>query len=555
MKRRCRILAAIAALCLLTGCGNTAAPTLTPTFESVRVEMDVRNVRKDGRINTYTEHITVGETPSTVSLDDHSGGTIGMTLESADPDTQTVVIRADKPLWVNGEETTVVTVGYEKVYAYHYGEDGQGDEIVLQIEPRDLRTPYVTSLTFWDDIAMYYNEGNLLTLYNNAFTTQSQFELTFAGDLSRKVCGTCTVEDDVMTLCETAGLSVVTLRRDHRAKGWRVDAAASAYHPQSQMPEWKNRTLWAFCFSYEYEDSYENNEYRVTDHDGKTILSGNKEDESVLIRPLSPTMLRIHRYQRGVSDKGSTYFLNTATGEYSSGYTDILAATPTCVVYKKESSLVVQELGGEYASYVGIPVNANDVACVLPEGDTLTVFYLDEQQAFRVARWNYKTAQQEAADPLAIAGYTALQDGDEFVTSEDGTTFLPDVGISYSGILEDQTTLYTVGVEHAAIRINGEYVELTHQDWNVQGDEIDGMDFVDPPVTTEELIAQLKADVAAGLATEESCLDGKATVYRYQGEDRFHAVTVAQTVRGRCVYVGDAETALADAAIGLVFAQ
>ena len=84
---------------------------------------------------------------------------------------------------------------------------------------------------------------------------------------------------------------------------------------------------------------------------------------------------------------------------------------------------------------------------------------------------------------------------------------------------------------------------LTHQDW-IRGEKIDNMDFVMPPITVDQLVAQLKADVAAGLAASQDYLDGTVTVYRYRDENRFHAITVSDTMIGRNVYVGDAQTAL-----------
>jgi len=323
-----------------------------------------------------------------------------------------------------------------------------------------------------------------------------------------------------------------------------VDASASARHALSAMPALADGILLSFGFAYEVEQESDNDRlYRVKDFDGGTLFAQKSGNNVLTVTPLSPTVIRITFKEKGINTPTLHQYLNTVTGELTTGYTDVYASSPEHIVCVRDGAVTVQELFGDYRLYP-VPIGAfRDIASVALEGDTVTVFYRDQDKAFHTGVWNFKTARRLEDDPLSVAGYASSESRYPYILQAGDAGFETVARARQIGVLQDKTVLYLCGVEHAAIRIGEDYTELTHRDW-IRGEKIDNMDFVMPPITVDQLIAQLKADVAAGLAASQDYLDGTVTVYRYRDENRFHAITVSDTMIGRNVYVGDAQTAL-----------
>lgn len=542
--RHIRAIAAIlATLGLLVGCHKPVpTPTLTPHFDNMCVSITVTNVFAKG--DTYTQAYSIRfEDAEAVTVTDHRGEELVFTLTSRDPDTQTAVIEAQRPLLLDGKEVTRITVGQEPVILCSSGENEAKDIVKLAVEP--AQTPYLTTYrSDTEPMTMCYGDGVLLTLYPHTPPEKSGFEMAFTGEPPTVVCGTYTLEEDTLTLYENAGLSVTVLRRDSRAEGWCVDADASARHALSAMSALADDTLLSFGFAYEVEQESENDRlYRVKDFNGGTLFAQKSGNNVLTVTPLSPTVIRITVKEKGIHTPTLHHYLNTVTGELTTGYTDVYASSPEHIVCVRDTTVTVQELFGAYSLYP-VPIGEfRDIASVALEGDTVTVFYRDNNKEFRTGVWNFKTAQRLEDDPLSVAGYASTESRYPYILKAGDAGFETVARIRQVGVLQDKTVLYLCGVEHAAIRIGEEYTELTHQDWN-HGVKIDNMDFVMPPITVDQLVAQLKADVAAGLAVPQTHLDGAVTVYRYRDENRFHAITVSDTMIGRNVYVGDALAAL-----------
>ena len=543
LKKRVLCAALCVLLCLPAGCRKPSEPpTLTPTLENAYIVIKQVSVSADGTVHKDSTSIQNLYDPVTQTLPDYREDPITFSVKSLDPDHQSVDIAIDKPLMYDGAAVSEVTVSRDQnVVLTADGENGAKDTFTLTMDSHDSRP--VWGYLFGShlnsvDMTMCYDAGTLLTLYPCDAADDHVFTMSFADDPDALVRGTYTLGEDTLTLYEDRGLSVTTLRRDARRGGWRVDGNASARHTLARMPSLEHGRVLTFGFSctQQYEDSRYG--YRITDMDGNTLLAEQKLEDPIEITPLSPTMLCIESNR-------STRYLNTVTGECSASYNGVLAASATHTVYVKHDLLIVEELGGDYArlSHDITALGFKGISQAVLEGDRLTLLGRDNQDTLRVICLNPRTGDLLPTCPLTISETEALKSYDPHILSKSGDSFLSPITISFVCRLFDDATVFYSGINDAVMLLDGKWTDIPAAMRRYESFPGD-VDVYKETLTAAGLETQLKADVAAGLATVTHPLDGTATLYRYENRSTHHAVLFADNEGRREIYIGDADAAL-----------
>ncbi len=375
------------------------------------------------------------------------------------------------------------------------------------------------------------------------------FLLTSAGNPDHAASGTYEQTADTLTLYEDVGLSITVFRRDESAKCWLLDETASARNPMSRMPAMENGLRLAFGHAYEIASGWgDESDYRVTDFNGQTMVADNDVEGTVIFEPLSPTMLAIKMTNPSVGMQ--TRYLNTKTGECSVSYTDVIASSSEYTAYVASGNIVVETLGGRFdRKTFGNVESDGSVMNAMIRGEELTALYMDADGNRRIDAWNHRTGENIVRS-LLIVETTARTDNYGLALNKDGTGFADTPNAEWQGELCDGVELYYCGVDCAAVMVDGAYAELLPStkyftELMLKGQHDKAEALKRDVLTGQAVQARLKADVANGAASVETQLDGDALVYRYQGGDRYYAVTVVADTNGaRTIYVGDVDAAL-----------
>ncbi len=532
MKRRYRIAAVVAALCLLTACRMdvpAVKETLTPTMEKAYIQILADAMDEDVAMEVAVE--TISEEHPTQEITDANGDTVTFTVKKVDRDTLTMQVEFSAPLMHKGKKIREVTLGRDGRAVLKSPDGSFYYELTM-----DLPMSHSHS---WSGVGIYDPDTAVVTysgagamLWMDPMVLSEEvpqvYYMTTNGDPDRESRGTYTIKDNTLTLNEDVGLARLVFRRDEEKHAWRYDEGASARHTMSLSPLFADGAELSFAYAYEIGRG-ETYSYRVTDADGNTLLTDNHVDGFVDIEPLSPTRLLIRTHKPHTETK--TRYLDTATGECSVTYTNVLAETAKEILWLDGTKLVIEEPLGEHKKQTPdvAKIVATSVSNASLTEDMITVEYTEVGGKQRIGAWNRQTGEAIEKPLLIVESGSPNHYREPFVytLNENGDAFMVDPKASRECVVYDENYFFHYsGVNCAAIRMNGEYVDIA-----------DAM--ADGTLTVEGLEARVQADVQVGLATVEQREDIALTVYRYNGETSLHSVSFEALTNETLAYVGD----------------
>ncbi len=532
MKRRCRILAVLSVLCLLTGCGvdvPAVKEPLTPTMEKAYIQILADAVDEDVAMEVAVE--TISEEHPSQEITDANGDTVTFTVKKVDPDTLTMQVEFSAPLMHKGKKIREVTLGRNGRAVLKSPDGSFYYELTMDL-PASHSHSWAGVGIYDPDTAVEVYSGGGAMLWMDPMVLSEEvpqvYYMTVNGDPDRESKGTYTVEGDTLTLCEDVGLARLVFRRDEKQHAWRYDEQASARHTMSLSPLFADGAELSFAYAYEIGrgDTYS---YRVSDAEGNTLLADNQVDGFVDIEPLSPNRLLIRTQKPQTKTK--TRYLDTVTGECSVTYTNVLAETAKEILWLDGTKLVIEEPLGEHKTQTPdvAKIVATKVSYASLTEDMITVEYTEVGGKQRIGAWNRHTGEAIEKPLLIVKSGSPNHYREPYVytLNENGDAFMVDPKASRECVVYDENYFFHYsGVNCAAIRMNGEYVDIADA-------------LADGTLTVEGLEARMQADVQAGLATVEQREDTALTVYHYTGETSLHSVAFEAVGSITLAYVGD----------------
>ena len=532
MKKRYRIAAVAAALCLLTAC-RTDVPAvkepLTPRMDEAYIQILADATDEKSTMEMAIE--TISEEHPTQEITDVNGETVTFTVKKVDRDTLTMQVGFSVPLMHKGKTIREVTLGRNGRAVLKAPDGSFYYELTMDL-PASHSYTWSGVGTYDPDTAVVTYSGGGAMLWMDPMVLSEEapqvYCMTTNGDPDRQSRGKYTLEGDTLTLNEDVGLARLVFRRDEETHAWRYDESASARHTMSLSPLFADGAELSFAFAYEIGrgGSYS---YRITDADGNTLLADEHVDDFVDIEPLSPTRLRIRTHKPHTETK--TRYLDTVTGECSVTYTNVLDETAKEILWLDGTKLVIEEPLGEHNKQTldMAKIVATKVSYASLTEDMITVEYTEVGGKQRIGAWNRHTREVIEKPLLIVKSGSPNHYREPFVKTlnASGDAFMADPKAARECVVHDEDYFFHYsGVNCAAIRMNGEYVDIADA-------------LADGTLTVEGLEARVQADVQAGLATAEQRDDIALTVYRYNDETSLHSVSFEALTNETLAYVGD----------------
>ncbi len=536
------LLAAIAAVCLLTNPMSSGTPSVQGTFEGATL-----SIHSDPRQKVPVNEMDVAEAKYKM-LEDGTDKPLRLRIDKVDTEEMTITVGFSKPLWVDGAKADSVTIPYNVSEITVCSDEGVGEDryvYTLQLDmPKSSLYRLGHDMIFdadWDDKracrTVYDGQELQLTLHDDL----EVFQMTFGRLSSHEMRGKFRETEDQLILTEDAGVTEYVFRKEADGR-LRYDADASYRHKYSFSLALDDGTVLNHSYRFtveEINDYHSSDCQRVTvcDFDGRVVLQDEQFSGGAKEERLSTNILRIEGYHMtdsGTNNRHLYVDLNAMTALDT--FDQVISSNDV-----RASASLIEEGGMHFVRVVqyeadsdfcgtqfSTPVDTKfrlysveDIATanvrVWLEEYRLTIAYTNKVGKPVVTVYNWRTGERVESRVHTVGGS---------VTSNENASI-------ETVFTEGERRLHYSGISRAFYHLgNGQYVDLLTA-------------LQDGTLTLETLVEELRTDLENGALRKTGMDRSGIRDGTYDENDASQGVTLRRLSDGdRHLYIGDTTAAV-----------